>query len=95
VLLGGHVRGGADDGADGGGEWGCRTGRWGRTSSTSPRGRRAGEAEVEDADAAVVADEHVVGLEVAVDDADGVGGGEALAGLANTARTSRQGRRGA
>jgi hypothetical protein len=40
----------------------------------------AGEAEVHDADAAVVADEHVAGLEVAVDHAGGVGGGESVAG---------------
>jgi hypothetical protein len=45
-------------------------------------GLGAGEAEVEDADAAVVADHDVGGLEVAVDEAGGVGGGEALAGLA-------------
>ena len=41
----------------------------------------AGEAEVEDADAAVVADDHVVGLEVAVHEADGVGRREAAPGL--------------
>jgi hypothetical protein len=41
-----------------------------------------GEAEVDDAHAAVAVDEHVVGLEVAVDEAVLVGGGEALAGLA-------------
>ena len=40
----------------------------------------AGEAEVDHADPAVVADEHVVGLEVAVGDAGGVGGLEAAAG---------------
>ena len=39
-----------------------------------------GEAEVGDDDAAVVADEDVVGLEVAVDEAGGLGGGEAAAG---------------
>jgi hypothetical protein len=42
---------------------------------------RASEAEVEDADAAVGADHHVVGLEVAVDEARVVGGGQAAAGL--------------
>jgi hypothetical protein len=41
----------------------------------------AGEAEVGDADAAVVADEDVVGLDVAVDEAGPVGRGEALASL--------------
>jgi hypothetical protein len=40
----------------------------------------AGEAEVDDAGAAVVVDEDVVGLEVAVDEAGAVGGGEAVAG---------------
>jgi hypothetical protein len=55
-----------------------------RSRSARPaRGRLgAGEAEVEDADAAVVADHDVGGLEVAVDQAGRVGGGEALAGLA-------------
>jgi hypothetical protein len=48
-------------------------------------GLGAGEAEVEDADAAVVADHDVGGLEVAVDEAGRVGGREALAGLANMA----------
>jgi hypothetical protein len=43
----------------------------------------AGEAEVEDADAAVAGDEDVVGLEVAVDEAGVVGGGQAGAGLAH------------
>jgi hypothetical protein len=41
----------------------------------------AGEAEVEDARALVVADEHVVGFKVAVDEAAGVRGGEAAADL--------------
>src|SRR5690606_10646563 len=48
-------------------------------------GGAAGEAEVDDAGARgpvfVDADEHVVGLEVAVDDAGGVGRGEAATGL--------------
>ena len=44
-------------------------------------GVAAGEAEVEDAGASVGADEHVVGLEVAVHEAGGVGGREALTGL--------------
>ncbi|MFO0633675.1 MAG: hypothetical protein U0168_12565 [Nannocystaceae bacterium] len=43
-------------------------------------GGRAREAEVEHARSIVASDQHVVGLEVAVDDALGVGGGEALAG---------------
>ena len=76
-LFGGHVRGGADEGADGGGE-GVVAGAVGRVAVARVVG--AGEAEVEDADAAVLADEDVVGFEVAMDDADGVGGGEALAG---------------
>jgi hypothetical protein len=58
-------------------------------ASAWPAIHGAGEAEVEDADAAVVADEDVVGLEVAVDEAGGVGGGEAAAGLAGTRRGSR------
>jgi hypothetical protein len=41
----------------------------------------AGEAEVEDLDGALVGDEHVVGLEVAVDDAGAVGRLEAATGL--------------
>jgi hypothetical protein len=41
----------------------------------------AGEAEVDDADAAVGADEGVAGLEVAVDDAELVSLGEAAGGL--------------
>jgi hypothetical protein len=50
-----------------------------RSGPLEPGGAR--EAEVEDADAAVAADEHVARLEVAVDDAGVVGGGEASAGL--------------
>jgi hypothetical protein len=85
VLLRGHVGGGAED----------RAGEGHRRDEALDGGARAevralaglalagaaGEAEVEDADAAVVADHDVVGLEVAVDEADGVGGGEAVAGL--------------
>ncbi len=48
----------------------------GRSGRVEPR-----EAEVADPDASIVADEDVGGLEVAVDDAAGVGGGEAVAGL--------------
>jgi hypothetical protein len=51
---------------------------WSRRSGVAA----GGEAEVEDAGAAVGADEYVLGLEVAVDEAGGVGGGEASAGLA-------------
>ena len=45
------------------------------------RGRDHAEPEVGDAGATVVADQHVVGLEVAVDDAARVRGGEPLRGL--------------
>ena len=41
----------------------------------------AGEAEVEDLDEAAVGEHDVGGLEVAVEDAEGVGGGEAVGGL--------------
>jgi hypothetical protein len=82
VLLGGHVRGRADVGV-GLGERDAVAGRVGGRHDLLDGAvvDRSCEAEVEDADAAVVADQHVVGLEVAVDDADGVGGGEALTGL--------------
>jgi hypothetical protein len=87
-LLGGAVGGGAGEGA-GAGEAGVEVDEhagaqglavWRRDVGVAVL--REGEAEVDDADAAVVVDEHVVGLEVAVDEAVLVGGGEALAGLA-------------
>ena len=43
--------------------------------------RLAGEAEVEDLGSAVFGEHDVFGLEVAVDDAGGVGGGEAIGDL--------------
>jgi hypothetical protein len=46
--------------------------------SSSPRG----QPEVEDPDPAVGAEDRVVGLEVAVDQPGGVGGGQPVAGLA-------------
>ena len=49
----------------------------------------ARQAEVGDAHAAVVADQHVLGLEVAVDEPGGVRGGEAAAGLRGTRRAPR------
>ena len=49
-----------------------------RSSGPSTRAR---EAEVGDADAAVAADEHVVGLEVAVEEADRVRGLQPARGL--------------
>ena len=54
----------------------------------------ARQAEVDDAHAAVGADEHVVGLEVAVHEAGGVRGGEAAAGVAHDARRPRATARG-
>ena len=93
-LLRGHVGGGAEhDAGDGDrGVEGAEVGDGGGVLGGGPQvveargaaggGLGAGEAEVEDADAAVVADHDVGGLEVAVDEAGGVGGGEALAGLA-------------
>jgi hypothetical protein len=70
-LLGLAVVGGADDHVD-----------LGRVGADDGRAvPRAGEAEVEDFDLAVVLDEDVLGLDVAVDDALGVRLGEAEAGL--------------
>jgi hypothetical protein len=70
-----------------------RTGRGCLEGQVDAGDRDAGEAEVEDAGAlVVVADEHVVGLEVAVDEAAGVGGGEAPAGLQVHGDDVRQGR---
>jgi len=83
VLLGSHVDGGSHHyarareaalraravlafvGLDGVVGWGARGG---------------GEAEVDELDATVAADQHVVGLEVAMDDALLVGGDEACGG---------------
>jgi hypothetical protein len=98
--LGGDVGEGADhragDGDLGGERWGVLEvrelrelfGRWGSLKiRIAVRGgvALADEAEVDEAGAAVVADQDVAGLEVAVDEADGVGGGEALADLAEDA----------
>ncbi len=62
-LLGRHVRRRAERQAQGGGPRGIRR-------------QRAGDAEVGDDDAAVAAEQHVVRLEVAVDDAGAVSGVE-------------------
>ena len=81
VLLGGHVDGGADEGAAAGdgGERAHAAGLAGDRGLVG--GVEAGDAEVGDADAVVVADQQVVGLDVAVDEAGGVGRHEAAAGL--------------
>jgi hypothetical protein len=90
-LLGGHVRGGAEEHAGGGEvEVGVAAGGVGEDGGlvgelVRVAGGGAGDAEVEDAgaeDAGLDGDEDVVGFEVAVDEAGAVGGGEALAGLA-------------
>ena len=52
----------------------------GGQADLAPRSAGRGEAEVDDAGAALLVDDHVLGLEVAVDDALAVGGGEALPG---------------
>jgi hypothetical protein len=88
-LLRGHVRGRAEDIADAG----QLDGRGARAREA--RGARGGcggvavqrrvvavdEAEVHDADAAVVAPHDVVGLQIAVDEADGVRRGDASRGV--------------
>jgi hypothetical protein len=86
-LFGGHEGGGADERA-GDGEGGVEgaqvvAGVAGALEVGEQLGVAvgAGEAEVEDADAAVLADHAVLRLEVAVDQAGLVGGGEAGAGL--------------
>ncbi len=77
VLFGGHVRGGAAGVGVGG--------FGGDVELVVIRGADGlvggdGEAEVDDAGPAFLVDEDVVGLEVAVDDALAMGGGEALPG---------------
>jgi hypothetical protein len=79
-LLGGHVSGGAEDGA-------------GARERRHVDARPPGEAEVEEADGAVPSDHHVVGLHVAVNDALRVGGGERL-GQGGAERRRLLGRKG-
>ena len=86
-LLGRHV----GDGAAAGGVGGTRHGLRGADSALVDGAagvelglvgaEAAGEAEVEDLDQAAVGEHHVGGLEVAVEDAEVVGGGEAVGGL--------------
>ena len=75
-LLGGHVADRPDH---------LPCGRWRRFIGRGPAVRvpvgESRQAEVEDLDAALVGDEHVLGLDVAVDDALRVGGGEATRDL--------------
>ncbi len=79
VLLRGHVGRGPDDvAAAGDADVGAGLGGW---FGEVVGGLGVAEAEVEDADAAVVADHRVARLEVAVDEAGGVRGGQAAAGL--------------
>jgi hypothetical protein len=89
-LLGGHVRDGANDGA------GLREPRFGRRLRVIDRRSRRGElgeAEVEDLDPSVGEDEQVLGLEVAMDDALVVSGGEAAGDLRGPARGASRGYR--
>jgi hypothetical protein len=75
-LFGRHVQRGADQRAGAGAAEVVRAAVERRFTLEGAR-----EAEVEDAGAAVVADEDVVGLDVAMDDAGRVRGGQAGAGL--------------
>ena len=78
-LLGRHVADGAHDEA-GLGARRCRR-EAGRARAGSLGLRELGQAEVEDLHAAVARDEDVLGLQVPVDDALGVGGGESRGDL--------------
>ena len=89
-LLGRGVGEGADHGAGGGeiggpgfvdGACGERRGCRRRSGGVGRGVRRAGEAEVEDADTAVEAEDGVGGFEVAVNDADPMRRGESVGGL--------------
>ena len=76
---------------------GCSTPGARREASTPPsrsRHREAREAEVGDARAAVAADQHVVRLEVAMDEPGFVRGGEPARGVDEDARASRATARG-
>ena len=74
-LLGGHVGHGAHHDA----VTGVKVGRHlGVQGLLRLRRRDLGQAEIQDLDAAVRRDHHVAGLEIAVDDALVVGGGEGL-----------------
>ena len=96
-LLRGHVADGAHDDAG----LGVPRRAWARSWRPVPRRRLVGgEAEVEDLDAPVARDEDVLGLDVPVDDALLVGGGEAvghldgvLDGLAHGQGPAREGAR--
>ena len=79
-LLGRHVARRAEHGARGGQrgvERGRHRGRGAPRGLVVEREQRPREPEIGDADAAVAADQHVVGLEVAVEQAHAVGGDQA------------------
>ena len=81
-LLGGHVGDGAAAGGVGGdGGAGLATGGFGGVEVELFGREAAGEAEVEDFGEAAVGEHDVGGLEVAMKDAEGVGGGEAVGNL--------------
>ena len=67
--------------------WVWRTGlKGGGAGAGGGRGHLAGEAEVENFYAALAGDHDVFGLEVAVDDAGGVGSGESVGKLSGEVR---------
>ena len=81
-LLGRHVGDGAAAGGVGGsGDWGALVDGAAGVEFGLVGAEAAGEAEVEDLDKAAVGEHDVGGFEVAMEDAEVVGGGEAVGGL--------------
>ncbi len=82
-LLGGHIGDGAAAGGVGGsgGRHGALAGGAGGVEVGLIGREAAGEAEVEDLDEAAVGEHDVGGLEVAMEDAEGVGRGETVGDL--------------